>query len=150
MTSKAAVSDFLSRKSLAIAGVARSGKGFGNTVLKELRGKGYDVYVIHPEASQVQGVPCYASIGDVAEKVEGLVLVVPPPQTEKLVAEAAEAGIRRIWMQQGSESKAAVAACEANGIQVIHGECILMFAEPAAFIHKLHRWINGALGKLPK
>jgi len=150
MTSKAAVADFLSRKSLALAGVSRSGKGFGNAVLKELRGKGYDVFVVHPEASEIQGVPCYSSIGEVADKVEGLVVVVPPAETERIVAEAADAGIRRIWMQQGSESKAAIAACETNGIQVIHGECILMFAEPAAFIHKFHRWINGALGKLPK
>jgi hypothetical protein len=31
----------------------------------------------------------------------------------------------------------------------VHGECILMFAEPAAFFHRAHRWIWRMLGKLP-
>jgi predicted CoA-binding protein len=150
MTLRTAVSDFLAQKSLALAGASRSGQGFGNVVLKELRSKGYEVILIHPEASEIQGIPCYSSLRQVGEKVGGLVVVVPPEQTEKLVEEAAQAGISRIWMQQGAESPAAVAACEKHGIQAIHGECILMFAEPTAFVHKCHRWVWGLLGKLPK
>ncbi len=28
-------------------------------------------------------------------------------------------------------------------------ECILVFAEPAALIHRTHRWIWAVLGRLP-
>lgn len=63
--------------------------------------------------------------------------------------EAAECGIRRIWMQQGAESAEAVGFCERAGIPVVHGECILMFAEPPAWIHRAHRWLRGKFGKLP-
>lgn len=150
MTSITTISDFLAQKSLALAGVSRSGKGFGNAVLKELRSKGYDILPVHPEASEIQGISCNSNLKEIADKVEGLVVVVPPEQTERLVAEAAETGIKRIWMQQGSESQAAIDACKKHGIQVIHGECILMFAEPTAFIHRFHRWIRSLLGKLPK
>jgi hypothetical protein len=31
----------------------------------------------------------------------------------------------------------------------VHGECILMFAQPSSF-HRLHRWVWGLLGKLPR
>jgi predicted CoA-binding protein len=66
------------------------------------------------------------------------------------VRDAAAAGIRRVWMQQGAESEAAIRFCAENGISAVHGECILMFAEPAAFYHRMHRWVWGLLGKLPR
>ena len=58
--------------------------------------------------------------------------------------------IKNIWMQQGSEAKDAINFCKDNGIDVVHGECILMFAEPVSSIHSLHRWINKLIGKYPK
>ena len=149
MTTREAVDGFLAQKTLALAGVSRSGRKFGNAVLKDLRRKGYEVLPVHPEAAAIDGTRCYRSLAELPNAVGGLVLVVPPPQTEKLVEEAADAGIRRVWMQQGAESPAAVRICEERGIDAIHGECILMFAEPAGFVHRAHRWIRKVCGKLP-
>jgi predicted CoA-binding protein len=148
MTTQASVEGFLAEKTLAIAGVKRNGSGFGNSVLKDLTGKGYEVLPVHPNADEVSGVRCYPSLAELPKTVGGVVLVVPPPQTEKLVREAKDAGIARIWMQQGAESTEAIRLCEENGIDVVHGECIMMFAQPTG-IHKFHRWINGVFGKLP-
>jgi predicted CoA-binding protein len=67
-----------------------------------------------------------------------------------VLAPAADAGIKKLWLQQGAESDEAIRICGEHGIDVLHGECILMFAEPTALIHRLHRWINGALRKLPE
>jgi len=39
-------------------------------------------------------------------------------------------------------------AYHALGMDVVSGECILMFARPAGF-HKAHRWVSGLLGRLP-
>lgn len=149
MTQQSIVSAFLSEKTVALAGVSRSGKKFGNTVLKELTGKGYEVLIVHPEAQEIEGQSCYASLSDLPDSVNGLVLVVPPRQTEILVKEAHAAGIKTVWMQQGSSSPDAVKYCEENGIEVISGECILMFAHPHG-LHKFHHWLWGVLGKLPK
>jgi predicted CoA-binding protein len=78
------------------------------------------------------------------------VAVVPPEETAKVVREADAAGIRRIWMQQGAESEAAIQFCEDREMTIIHGECILMFAEPVAWYHRAHRWIWKLLGRLPR
>ncbi len=148
MVSKTAIDDFLGQESLALAGVSRSGRKFGNKVLQDLSGKGYEVLPIHPEAGEIGGVRCYPSLADLPTKVGGLVLVVPPTQTEALVKQAHEAAIDRVWMQQGAESDAAIHYCEDHGIKVVYGECIMMFAQPKG-IHKVHRWLRGAFGKLP-
>ena len=148
MTSQATVDHFLEQKILAIAGVSRSGKGFGNAVLADLTGKGYEILPVHPEAPEVAGTRTYPSLAELPPEVGGLILVVPPKQTEILVKQAKEHGIGRVWMQQGAESEQAIRFCEENGIDVVHGECIMMFAQPTG-IHRFHRWINGIFGKLP-
>lgn len=144
------VDDFLAQRSLALVGVSRDGNtGFGNAVRKELSSKGYTLHLVHPEADRIGDMACARSLAEVASQVGGVVLVTPPAQTETLVDEAAALGIRRVWMQQGAESPEALRRCAAHGITPVHGECILMFAEPAAWIHRAHRWARGAFGELP-
>jgi uncharacterized protein len=150
MTNRADVDAFLALKTLALAGASRGGRKFGNTILKDLLGKGRDVLPVHPHAELLDGVPTFPSLAALPRPVEGLVLVVPPPETERLVREAHAQGIRFIWMQQGSEAPGAIRFCEEHGMTVIHGECILMFEEPAGAIHRVHRWVKGKLGRLPK
>ncbi len=150
MTNKATVNDFLAQKTLAVVGVSRNGQKFGNTAYKELKAKGYRLFPIHPQADTIEGERCYPSLSALTEPVGGVLIVVPPAQTEQVVRDAAAAGIRRVWMQQGAESEAAVRFCQENNISAVHGECILMFAEPTAWYHRMHRWIWGWTGKLPK
>jgi predicted CoA-binding protein len=150
MTSKAAVEDFLGQRTLAVVGASRDEKKFGNKVYKDLIRKGYQTYPVNPKADEIDGQPCYPDLGALPEAVDGVVFVVPPAQTEQVVRQAAELGISRVWMQQGSESEDALRFCEENDISTVSGECILMFAEPAEFYHRAHRWVWGVLGKLPE
>jgi len=148
MTSQTTIDDILGQHSLALAGVSRSGKKFGNKVLKDLTGKGYEIFPIHPEADSIDGVRCYPSLEELPSEVGGLVLVVPPQQTDRLVREACQAGIKKVWMQPGAESDDAIRYCNEQGIDVVYGECIMMHADPRG-IHRAHRWLRGALGRLP-
>jgi predicted CoA-binding protein len=150
MSSQQLISEFLSHRKLALVGVSRSGRKFGNLIFKELKTKGYQVYPVHPQVPAIDGQSCWPNVLQLPKEVEGVVIVVPPAQTEKVVKEAATAGISRVWMQQGSESTAAIRFCEENGIQAVSGQCILMFLEPAAFLHRAHRWLWRILGKLPR
>jgi len=149
MTSKKAVQEFLAQETLAVVGASRDKNKFGNRVFKDLIRKGYKTYAVNPHAQEIEGQPCYPDLKALPEKVDGVVFVVPPAETEKVLREAAELGIPRVWMQQGSESDAAVRYAEEQGMSVVDGECILMFAEPAEFYHRMHRWAWGVLGKLP-
>lgn len=148
--SRSTVEEFVAQKTLALAGASRGGKKFGNAVLKELRDKGYTVYPVHPEVKDIDGVACAPSLAALPEAVGGLVLVVKPAESEKLVREAHAAGITRVWMQQGAESAEAIAFCRDNSIDVVFGECLLMFTEPVQNVHSFHRWVWKIFGKLPK
>lgn len=150
MVSRAAIDEFLAQKSLALVGVSRDGRGFGNVVRKELPGRGYTIRLVHPEADTIEGQPCARRLADVAGDVGGVVLVTPPAATERLVREAAEAGLRRVWMQQGAESPEALRLCQELGLAAVHGECILMFSGRPGFPHGLHLWFRKVLGRMPR
>lgn len=149
MTTKAAIEEFVSQRTLAVVGASTGGKKFGNAASKNLRAKGYRMIPVHPTAETIDGERCYSRLGELPEPVGGVLVVVPPAETEKVVREAAAAGIRRVWMQQGAQSPAAIQFCEDQGMSVVYGECILMFAEPVTGGHRFHRFIWRLLGKLP-
>jgi uncharacterized protein len=143
------IADFLAHRTLALAGVSRSGKGFGNVVRRELTAKGYRLLLVHPEVDAVAGQRCARNLAEVAPEVGGLILVTPPEATTRLVREAAAAGIPRLWIQQGAESEEALRVASEHDLAVVHGECILMWAEPAGLPHRFHRWLRGLFGRSP-
>lgn len=149
MTTMAGITKFLEQKTLAVVGVSRSNKKFSNTLYKTLKAKGYRLFAVNPNTDQIDGEPCVSNLQSLSQQVTGVVVVVPPNQTEKVVKDAAAAGISHIWIQQGAESDEAIKFCKKSGINVIHNECILMFAEPS-FPHNSHRFVSKVLGKLPK
>jgi uncharacterized protein len=148
MASMAVINEFLSAPAIALIGMSRSGKRFGNYAYRALVAKGYRVYPIHPHAAVINGVKCYADYSDLPEAADAALIVVPSTNAVAAVRRAAAAGVHYVWLQQGSESAAVLSACRDLGLKVVSGECILMFARPTG-IHKVHRWVWGALGKLP-
>ncbi|MBT4034888.1 MAG: CoA-binding protein [Candidatus Marinimicrobia bacterium] len=149
MVNQNIVESFLTEKKLALAGASRTAGKFGNAVFKELSSQGYELFLIHPEAEAISGVTSYRSLSELPTVVGGLITVIPPAQTKKLVQEAHAVGIKKVWMQQGSASEDAIGFCQEHDMDVVHGECILMFAQPQG-LHKFHHWLWGLFGKLPK
>jgi predicted CoA-binding protein len=62
--------------------------------------------------------------------------------------EAATAGIKNIWLQQGSESSEVLAQAKQLGLSVISGKCILMYAPPVRSWHGFHRFVMKLIGQL--
>jgi uncharacterized protein len=139
---------FLEQPALALVGASRTGAKFGNVILRELRAKGRHVYPLHPAVTTIDGVPCYAHLADMPEKVGGVIICVSPDDAVTAVRDAAEAGIRHVWLQQGAESPYVANLCRELGLDAVLGECILMYANPTG-IHRAHRWLEGVLGRVP-
>jgi len=150
MVKREVINRFLSCSKIAVVGVSRTGKKFGNSAVRELRKKGYTVFPVNPNADEIEGEKCFGNLNQLPEKVDAALVVVPPDESVQVVKDAVFAGIKNIWLQQGSESTEAIGYCNDNGIKVVYGQCILMFAEPAEFFHRAHRWVNRFTGKLPK
>jgi len=143
------IEDFIKEKSFLFYGISSSKGKFGNSVLKHLNDNGYDVVPIHPEIKQVLGIDCFSNPSDVNRQITSAIVILSPENTERVVRELIDNGIKKIWIQQRSESENAVNMCKENGIEVITGECILMYTEPVTVIHNIHKIINKVIGKYP-
>jgi predicted CoA-binding protein len=150
MISKKLIDDFLEGRSFAIAGISRTGKKFGNVILKELTKKGYTLYPVHPSSDTIDGFKCYNDISSIPQNVKSLIIVVKPDQSINIIREAAQSGFKKVWLQQGSSTTEVIKLCSELGIEAIHGECILMFTPQLKFPHNLHKNIWKLLGKYPQ
>ena len=143
MTTAERIAAFVAEPAIAVVGVSRSGKGFGNLACRELRARGYRVYPVHPHAAAIGGVQCHRQITDVPERVNAVLVVVHPEDGFDVVRDAAAAGVRYVWLQQGSQSPQLIAHCHELRLETIAGECILMYASPHG-LHRAHRWFHDA------
>jgi predicted CoA-binding protein len=150
MTTKAEIEEFIAIRELAIAGASRDTKKFGYIVYHDLKSKGYLVVGVNPNATEIDGDPCYATLADLPAPVGGVICLTKPAVTEQIVRQAAAAGIRRVWMQQGAETQAAIDFCKQNGMSVIAHECIMMYQPDTAWFHRAHRFVRDVFGGGPK
>jgi predicted CoA-binding protein len=140
---KSQIEEFMILKSFAIVGVSAKKKKFGNEIFQQMIKRSFKIYPVHKSAGIIDGEVCYPDLQSLPEKPEGVILVIPPIETIKVVREIAELGIKHVWMQQGAVSNAAICHCSIHGIKVVSGECVLMFLENMGFPHNLHKWFRG-------
>jgi predicted CoA-binding protein len=121
------IRDFLAGRRFAVAGASTERSKFGNKVLRHYLAHGREVWAIHRHETEVEGAPAVRSVADLPPGIDGLSIVTPPAITERIVEEAAAAGIPRVWMQPGAESAKAVARAEELGLAPIWGgPCVLL------------------------
>jgi uncharacterized protein len=150
MITKKDIEKFLEPKKLAIAGVSRDPKKFGHQVYDELKKRGYEVYPVNPQTSELAGEKCYRSVSELPAGVDRLLIVTPKNETDTILREAVKKGITRVWVQQMSETKDTVKIAAENQVDLIFKKCIFMFADPVTSIHKFHRTLLQWFGRLPK
>ncbi len=142
------VSRFLSLEKYAVAGVSRDPKKFGHVMFKSLREKGMDVVPVNPGADMISGEKCYHTVRDLPADVRGLIFATPKEETLAVAREALAHGIKDFWIQQGADSKITIEELEKENINLIHGECIMMFWKPSG-IHSFHRFLKKIFRGLP-
>ena len=155
-TMKEAASEFLWKKNIAVAGVSRDSGGAhgGNPVYVRLRDRGYNVYAVNPNASEVEGDACYPNIKTIPGGVDAVVIATKPEVADVVMQDCIDAGIKHVWMHRGpgsgSVSESATALGRAAGVTVIDGGCPLMFDPTADFGHKILKGVLSLVGNVPK
>jgi len=121
------IKDILDKKNaIAVVGASRNPEKYGHRVYKDLREAGFKVYPVDPNAEEILGDKCYPSLRSLPVKPHAVDFVVPPRVTEEAVRTCKQLGIAKVWTQPGSESDEAIQFCEENGIEVVHGRCIMV------------------------
>jgi len=149
MTSLRQIEDFISAEPVAIVGVSRDPKKFGQMAFKELKNKGLNVIPVNLSAEEILGVKAYPNITALPPEVKGVVIMTKKDQTADVVREAMAKGLKNIWIQQAAESKEALKELQGSDINYITGECILMHYKPHS-VHKFHKTLKKFFGRFPR
>jgi uncharacterized protein len=150
MVSQKSIQDFIAQKKLAVVGVSRDTKEFSYQAYNLLKTHGYEVFPVNPNTDKIGDDKCYPDVKSLPERVNGALMMLPPEKTVQVLPDIAEAGIKFVWLRQRTESPQALQFCTVHNINVVYGQCIMMFTEPVSFFHRFHRWGKKVAGNLPK
>lgn len=150
-----AAAEFLAQRRIAVTGVSRTPASHGaNVVYKALRDKGYEVAAINPNATTVEGDPCYPDLASVPGGVDAVVIATGPDHADETMQQAVDAGITRVWMHRsvdkGSVSATATQLGRSHGVTVIDGGCPLMFGEASDPGHRFMCRLFTLTGRVPR
>ncbi len=151
---KEAAANFLAQQRIAVTGVSRSaGDHVSNTVYRRLRERGYEVFAVNPNATEVEGDRAYPSLASVPVHVGAVVIATRPEHALSTMRECVDLHIDQVWMHRGigggSVSAEATRLGRANGFTVIDGGCPLMFDPVADRFHKTMRPLLTMTRKVP-
>ena len=150
-----AASEFLANKRIAVTGVSRTPGSHGsNVVYQRSRDRGYQVFAVNPNATEVAGDPCYPNLAAIPGGVDAVVIGTRPERAEATMRECVELGITEVWMHRsfggGSVSDVATEYGRAHGGTATDGGCPLMFGPTADGGHKVMRFMCTLAGTVPK
>lgn len=110
----------------AIIGASNNPEKYGHKVMQDLLAGGYQVIPINPKDGEIFGEKAYATISEVSDKIDVVIMIVPPEIGLQILPQIKEKGINKIWFQPGSENEAEIKYCQDNGIEYIAGACIMI------------------------
>lgn len=148
------VKEFMAQRRIAVAGVSRTRQDAANLIYRRLKARGYEVFPVNPNATVIDGDPCFPTVKSIPGGVDGVVIATRPDVAETIVQQCLEVGVPRVWMHQSlarsgtSVSPAAVEFCRQHCIDAIAGGCPLMYGKTADFGHRCMRWIMSLTGGL--
>jgi predicted CoA-binding protein len=123
------IEDFLHEGPYAVVGASVHRYKYGNKVLRAYQQRSLEVYAVNPQAAEVEGLKSYPALTTLPKTPRGVSIITPPAVTEGVVEDAAQAGVRFLWMQPGAESPRAVDRARELGLEVIaDGSCFLVVA----------------------
>ena len=116
-------------ESVAVVGASRKTGSVGRAVLHNLVTGGYAgrLYVVHPYARELEGIPCVPSMAALPGPVDLAVVVVPRPAVLGVAAECGERGVKALVVitsgldLAGRESL--LACCRRHGMRLIGPNC---------------------------
>lgn len=126
-----------SAKSVAIVGASDKPARASYFVATYLLGSSsYKLYFINPRVQEILGHPVYASLKDLPEAPDIVVVFRKPADIPAIAEEAAEVDAKTLWIQLGIHAKEAAQRAHDLGLNAVENRCIKI--EHGRFHGNLH------------
>jgi predicted CoA-binding protein len=120
------VEEMLAQKVWAVIGASANKEKFGYKIFKKLESTGYTVYPINPFRDRIEQAVCYPSLSALPQIPDVINFVVRPSVGIKIMEEAKDLGIKRMWFQPGAESQEIIQKASDEGLDIVYNDCVLL------------------------
>jgi uncharacterized protein len=111
-------------RTVAVVGLSRDPKKAARRVPSFMATRGYDVVPVNPLADRILGRPSFATLDDVTEALDMVMVFRPSSAAGAIMTQAASRKERPIiWLQEGIRDDAVAAALRSDGFTVVQDLC---------------------------
>jgi predicted CoA-binding protein len=110
-------------RTIAVVGCSPRPERAGHYVAKYLQDLGYRIIPVNPNASEILGEKCYASLRDIPEPVDMVDIFRRAEDLPPIVEDAIAIGAKFIWIQLGIVNDEAAKRALGAGIEVVMDRC---------------------------
>jgi uncharacterized protein len=114
----------LQTKIIAVVGLSDNPDRISYMVSEAMQNKGYRIIPVNPNAENILGEKCYASLEEIPEKIDIVNVFRRSEHIVPIAEEAIKVKARVLWLQQGIYNEEAAAIASEQGITVIMDRCI--------------------------
>jgi predicted CoA-binding protein len=115
----------LEKKVWAVVGANQDREKYGNMIYRKLKSRGYEVYAVNPTYETIEGDTCYKNLSSLPKMPEVIDMVVSPKRGKPVLEEAAQLGIRYIWLQPGTYDAELLKRIDELGLEAVQA-CVLV------------------------
>ncbi len=105
-------------KIVAIIGASDKPERYANMAMHALKERGYDVVLVNPFKSQIEGQKCFKSVDEYDGEIDTVTLYVNPARFHDHVKDVIKAFPRRVIMNPGTEDEQHEKVLTDSGIKV--------------------------------
>lgn len=111
-------------RSIAVVGLSRDPSKAAHAIPARMQRAGFRVIPVNPFVDSVLGEKAYASLADVPEPVEVVLVFRPSTEAGGIAQQAVAIGAKALWLQQGILSDEARRTAEAAGMLYVEDRCM--------------------------
>jgi predicted CoA-binding protein len=111
-------------KVIAVVGLSDKPDRTSYMVSEAMQNKGYRIIPVNPNAEQILGEKCYASLADIPEEIDIVNVFRRSEFIVPIAEEAIQVKAKVLWLQLGVYNEEAAALASEQGMTVIMDRCI--------------------------
>ena len=102
-------------------GASRHREKYGNKCVRAYLSAGWQVFPVHPDETEIEGLPVYPRLADVPGELERISVYLPPAKTLEMLGEIAAKGAGEVWLNPGSADARVLDEARRRGLPAVPG-----------------------------
>jgi predicted CoA-binding protein len=112
----------MTQLTIAVIGASTQRRKFGNKAVRAYLQRGWQVFPIHPTATEIEGLPAYRTVRDVpVPRLDRASFYLPPEIGRTAIEELAGIDCGEVWLNPGADSPEVVRRARQLGLNAVQG-----------------------------